>query len=192
MTAGALVLQNTKRSLTEPRHHLRKGETTKRSHVTLHLCPFLQRQTANLGQEQKSGHICSACVGTKTEASYLPLNVSELGEHERPVEGQLCHVVVVDPWSQDLKTWWGRRGRAHGLEDRQFLAGQEVTQVAQQQGRRGHFSGTFKPGEHGASERLAAARPAAARLAAARLAAARLAAAGKTMHGPIKSFNLAP
>lgn len=38
------------------------------------------------------------------EASHLPLNVSELGEHERPVEGQLCHVVAVDARRQDLNT----------------------------------------------------------------------------------------
>lgn len=35
-------------------------------------------------------------------AAHLPLDVRELGEHQRPVEGQLGQVVVVDAWSQDL------------------------------------------------------------------------------------------
>lgn len=35
--------------------------------------------------------------------TYLPFNVCKLGEHERPVEGQLCHVVVIQPRTEGLK-----------------------------------------------------------------------------------------
>lgn len=35
--------------------------------------------------------------------SHLPFDVSELGEHERPIESQLCHIVVVQPRRQQLE-----------------------------------------------------------------------------------------
>lgn len=41
--------------------------------------------------------------GVHHSSSYLPFNVSELGEHERPVESKFCHIVVVKTRRQDLR-----------------------------------------------------------------------------------------